>query len=488
MLSRSKNIAVSAIVVGMIVVCTGTVWPASRNWPVFGHDPARSGSASGDNAISKSNIAKLHRQWIARFDAPADATPILVPNVRLAGGRSANMLFETASRGTTYGVDARTGAIIWSFATHGPNITPSTPVSDASAQVIYAPGVDGFVHKLSAATGAELRENGFPVRITWMPKVEKDSSALNLAHGYLYAATSGYFGDAGHYIGHVVTVRLRDGNVSVFNTLCSDIHKLFREGPAGRWPWSCADSRSGIWSRGGAVVDPDSSMHGRVYVTTGNGPFTVSTGGLNYGDSVIALSADGARLEDAFTPKNFDQLEADDTDLGSTAPVMLPRQAASHTPLMAMQGGKDGILRLLNREHLGGVGGEMQDFNLGEGVYSAPAVWSDGKGVAWIYVGTSAAVTALQIRTDASGKSELAHQWTANVGGTSPVVANGLVFAATDEAVNCLDAHTGKLVWSSAQPSAGGTIGGIHWQSPIVAGGWLYVSDETGRLTAYGLH
>ena len=77
--------------------------------------------------------------------------------------------------------------------------------------------------------------------------------------------TSGYFGDFGHYDGHVVTVQLSTGKTRVFNSLCSDIHELL--GASGGQ--SCPQTKSGIWGRGGAVVDPDPSMHGRIYVAPG---------------------------------------------------------------------------------------------------------------------------------------------------------------------------------------------------------------------------
>lgn len=38
---------------------------------------------------------------------------------------------------------------------------------------------------------------------------------------------------------------------------------------------------------------------------------------------------------DGYTPPNYQQLDDSDLDLGGTAPVMLPRQPASRTPLMA---------------------------------------------------------------------------------------------------------------------------------------------------------
>jgi outer membrane protein assembly factor BamB len=66
-------------------------------------------------------------------------------------------------------------------------------------------------------------------------------------------------------------------------------------------------------------------------------------------------------------------------------------------------------------------------------------------------------------------------------------VVNGIVFVATSGAVNAFDARSGKIVWSTALASAGGTIAEVHWQSPIVANGSLYISDEAGSLTAYSL-
>jgi outer membrane protein assembly factor BamB len=464
---------------------TATVYKARgtpADWPMFGHDPARSSYAAGDVAISVANIKKLHRRWVAHLDAPADSAPIFISNVTVSG-KKLNMLFQTSRNGTTYGIDADRGTIVWSYSTHGPNITSSMPAADPSRQWIYAPGVDGFVHLLSASTGAESLHNGFPVRITWMPEVEKDASALNVANGFLYAVTSGYDGDFGHYDGHVVTVQLNTGKVRVFNSLCSDMRELLGANGGPR----CSERMSGIWARGGAVVDPDPSMHGHIYVATGNGAFTANSGGHDYGDSVISLSADGSKLEDYYTPSNYNDLAAGDTDLGSTAPVMLPRQATSRTPLLALQGGKDGLLRLLNRQHLGGVGGEVSQYDLGSALFSAPAVAIDRAGQTWVYVGSDSGVTALQITTDSKGKSALRKIWSSAEGGTSPVVANGIVYVETDSAVNAFDARSGKIVWSTAQASAGGTIGGVHWQSPIVVNGWIYVSDDTGPIRAYSL-
>ena len=64
-------------------------------------------------------------------------------------------------------------------------------------------------------------------------------------------------------------------------------------------------------------------------------------------------------------------------------------------------------------------------------------------------------------------------------GGTSPVVVNGILYYASFTGMRALDPTTGTQLWSDA------SIGGIHWESPIVVNGRLYVTDEAGNLWAY---
>jgi outer membrane protein assembly factor BamB len=50
---------------------------------------------------------------------------------------------------------------------------------------------------------------------------------------------------------------------------------------------------------------------------------------------------------------------------------------------------------------------------------------------------------------------------------------------AGSNSVRAFDPATGKQLWYDTG------IGAIHWESPIVANGALYITDENGRLTAY---
>ncbi|HUA09857.1 MAG TPA: PQQ-binding-like beta-propeller repeat protein [Candidatus Acidoferrales bacterium] len=452
-----------------------------ENWPMFGHDPARSGVDTGDTILTTSNVSKLVAKWQIALGQVADSTPILLANVSVQGATT-QVLYITAKNGETFAVNASSGKVLWTYQTSGTSPTQSTPVADPSGTSIYVPGIDGKIHKLNAATGAEITGSGFPATLTPIPSTEKDASSLNLANGYLYATTSGYYGDAPYYDGHVIAVDLSSGAETIFNSLCSNITTFVTSSS------TCSNGDSGIWARGGAVVDPDPAMNGAVFVATGNGLYD---GVTNFGDSVLSLTSN-LSLISWYTPSDYTTLQDDDTDLGSTSPTLLPRQSTSTTPLMLVQGGKDSILRLLNRNSLPGVSGELQTINLPDRLYATPAVWTSTSGTTWIFFGLPSQIDGYELETNGSGVSSLVPGWTASDGttsgeGTSPVVSNGIVFVAMDGAIYALAATTGTELWSSTNSGVGKTIGPVHWQSPIVVNGWVYCADQNGNLTAFGL-
>jgi DNA-binding beta-propeller fold protein YncE len=316
-----------------------------------------------------------------------------------------------------------------------------------------------------------------------MPETEKESSALNIAGERLYATTSGYFGDTPPYQGHLVSIDESSGEEDVFNSLCADTTHILSKG-------ECQSDEAGIWARGGAVVDPTT---GEAFVTTGNGPYDADRGGNDYGDSIVKLSPDSLQLVDSYTPKTYQQLEQTDADLGSTAPALLPEIPESKTPLLLVQGGKDRQLRLINRQDMsdaggpGHVGGELQQIeSAGCATFTQPIVWTDTDSHVWVIVAGTCGIGAYQIGTDDSGTPRLDLVWQTNDKTTTPVLAGGILFAATNGAVVALDPTSGQHLWSSDQEDAGGTIGDIHWESPIVSSGRLYISDESGTISAYG--
>jgi hypothetical protein len=302
-------------------------------------------------------------------------------------------------------------------------------------------------------------------RITFDPTHEKITSSLNVSRGRVIATTGGYIGDAPPYQGHVVTMNERTGRiVHVWNSLCSDRHRLIV-------PKTCRSSDSAIWSRNGAAVDP---VTGQLVVATGNAPFD---GRTDWGDSLLVLAPDASRLERHWTPADHRHLNDGDLDLGSTSPGLLAGG-------LAVQGGKDGKLRLLDLRHLSPpsprTGGELQTLPVPGGVdmFSAPAVWQ-GR---WVFVSTSGGTEALLLR----GR-RLHVVWSNRTGGTSPVVAGSLLYVAGSGSVRVYAAAGGRVV--ASLPS-----GPVHWQSPVVADGRVAVAEgdanehaTTGVLDIYRL-
>lgn len=470
---------------------TGLVIPSTSliAWPAFDGGGSRAGVNTAEHTITLGNVGHLTRRWQTHLPNTADSSPVFQSNVPTSAGPK-SLLFLTTLNGSLLALDAATGTLVWSKETHGPKITHSSPALDPSGQFVYSYGLDSKVHKYAVGNGNEMNGAGWPAQITLMNEDEKESSALNITKEYLYVTTSGYIGDGGHYEGHIVAIQLATGTRTVFNSLCSNIHQLLVNTPTA--PNYCQDIQSGVWARAGAVVDPTT---GNVFFTTGNGPYNANSGGSNYGDSVIELSPDLNHLIDTYTPENYQELDQNDADLGSASPVLLPKQATSSTPYLAVQAGKDEKLRLLNRQNLSGqggpshVGGELQSVNLPQGcaVLTQPVAWNDASGITWIFVTNDCGLSAFKVATNTSGKTSLQPIYTNQMSGSSPFIANSILFIQSNMALHALDPSTGATLWSSDQSSAGSSIGGLHWESPIVVNGVVYVPDENGTITAYGL-
>ncbi len=424
--------------------------PAAHDWTRFGYNAARSGSSPSATGITAANASHLQRQRVD-LDGTIDSSPIFLHDVTIEGAAH-DAFFVTTTYGRTLAIDATTGHVLWRYTPPGYSswagsyrITNATPVADPSRTAIYTASPDGRIHKLSVADGTAL----WSTSITRLPQREKIAAALNFSSGRVIATTGGYVGDAPPYQGHVVTLNPSNGSiVHVWNSLCSNRHALIE-------PSSCGASDSAIWARAGAVVDPST---GRLLVATGNGPWD---GRTKWGDSVVELSPDAAHLLQNWTPRNQAQLNSGDTDLGSTAPALLGGS-------LAVQGGKDGLLRLLNIRRLNGTahagartGGELQTIAAPArtDVFTTPAVWYD-RGATWVFVTTNSGTAAFRLV-----RGRLRREWQNGFAGTSPVVAGGLVYV--------YDPNGALRIYkpSSARPVATLAAGAGHWNSPIVVAG-----------------
>lgn len=452
------------------------------DWLGFDYDPQRSGVGPADTGIRAGNLADL-QTGVVHLDGTVDSSPIALHDVLLKG-RTRDVVLVTTTYGRTIAIDAATGARLWEWApgdigsyAGSSQITTATPVADPGRRYVYAATPNGRIHKLAIASGREVHAGHWPVRVTFDATREKIASALNLSGRWVVVTTGGYVGDAPTYEGHVVVIDRTSGHIAgVWNAECSNRHHLLNP------PRSCrADTTFGgsaIWARAGAVVEPGS---GRLLVATGNGPFNGST---SWGDSVLELTPRARHLLHNWTPRDQAQLNANDADLGSTAPAVLP---LSHGYRLAVQGGKDGALHLLNLNRLDGthggagrrLGGEMEDVRApgGAQVFTAPVVWSPA-GRTYVFVADGAGTAAYRLTF--AGRPRLTMVWSKGSAGTSPVLAGGLLYVYDPGgSLKIYNPANGRLLRSL--PAAGG-----HWNSPIVVGGRIIL--PTGNANDHANH
>ncbi len=422
---------------------TPTSAAQGHDWTRFGWNAQRTSSFPYPTGITAARVGRLRRQQV-RLPGTADSSPIYLHGVTI-GGSTHDAFFLTTTYGITVAVDASSGALLWKWTPPGysswagsAQITTATPVADPSRQWIYAASPDGMIQKLSVADG----HAAWRVSITRLPSREKIAAALNFAGGRVIATTGGYLGDAPPYQGHVAVISPGGKLLQVWNSLCANRAGLIE-------PSSCPSSDSAIWGRAGAVVVPGS---GDLLVATGNGPWN---GRTDWGDAVLLLSPDATRLLGNYTPSNTEQLNQGDIDLGSTSPVYL-------TAELIAQGGKDGLIRLLSLARLRGTephrDHELQAVSTPSGadLFTAPAVWRSGKRL-WMFAADNGGTAAWVLRN-----GRLHRIWRNGTGGTSPVVAGGLLWVYDPAGgLNVYVPSTGKLVGRLA-------CGPGHWGSPIV--------------------
>jgi hypothetical protein len=231
----------------------------------------------------------------------------------------------------------------------------------------------------------------------------------------------------------------------------------------------------------------------KIYMATGNATFNPA--GHFWGDTVFALHPDGTGSNgnplDTYTPANYDQLQGSDLDLGSTAPAILPVPPGSSVQHLAVQGGKDGKLRLLNLDNLSGQGGightagevgAIIDVPQGNEVLTQPAVWVNPQdGTTWVFVTNDNGISGLQLSLGPGGVPQLTSKWQNPTGGGSPLVANGVLYYFSGQ-MHALNPTNGNPLWTT--PNNGYQV---HWESPIVANGVVYISIQQYALIAYAL-
>ena len=466
----------------------------AADWPEFDGDGRHNGNNQQETTIHSGNVSTLHVKYHVTLPSIEDGAPAFLSGVTTASGIK-DLLFLTTKDGRILALDAATGATMWSHQpATGPRFTTSSPAVDPNRLYVYSYGLEGNAHKYQVADGTEITTGGWPELATLKPDVEKCSPPLSVAvtnsgAQYLYVANGGYPGDAGDYQGHITAINLATGAQHVFNTQCSDQTVHFAESPG--TPDCSNGVQSAVWARPAVLY---SSELDKIFFATGNATYNANTGGHDWGDSVLATHSDGTGTGsngqplDSYTPVEFQTLQNNDADLGSTAPALLPTVPGSNVAHLGVQSGKDAELRLLNLANLSGsggpghTGGELQKIGVPQGgeVLTQPAVWVNPvDGNVWVFVANDNGISGLEMTVDGMGNPNLSPVWNNGSGGTSPVIANGMVFYVGGGGVKALDPTTGTQLFGDT------STGGIHWESTVVIQGRLYVTDEGSQLWAY---
>ena len=343
---RAILIGLLAALVVALAACGSTSRPAAtpqvtatlgsgqaHDWTMYHYDQARTGYVA-DTPDPKS----LAVAWSVPLDEAVYAQPLAI------GGK----IIVATEGNTIYALKASDGSVLWKTNLGAPvtrndlpcgNISPlgitGTPVYDPATKLIFAVAeTSGPKHELVAldidSGQVRQRRSADPPGMS-SPEAHQQRAALALNNDIVYIAYGGLFGDCGDYHGTVIGART-DGQGSL----------LVYQVPTTR--------EAGIWAPPGPVID----ANGKLYVSVGNGEATSGT--WDKSDSVLRLSPQ-LQYEDGFAPTSWPQDNARDADLGSMGPALLSDGSI-------VSAGKSGQGYLLRSDHLGGVGGQVQEMNL----------------------------------------------------------------------------------------------------------------------------
>src|SRR5215471_13660386 len=342
------------------------------------NDLARTGANLNETQLTISNVNT--NQFGLVVTRPVDdqiyAQPLVMTNVNIPGQGLRNIVIVATVNDSVYAFDADDVSVTapyWQVSFLAPGIvaprntdmtTPcgtyldfsgnigivGTPVIDPATGTLYVvartkesgPSFVQRLHALDVATGAERSNSPVVITgsvpgtgdgnvaglITHDPLRQNQRAGLALVNGVVYICWAAHC-DWTPYHGWVIGY-----DASTLQRLV-----VYNDTPNGY--------DGGIWMSGQA---PAADENGNLYLATGNGAVDTS-GTVNRGESFLKLTRSGTNLDVVswFTPYNWMNLEGSDLDLGSAGLLLIPGTS------LALSGGKQGVLYLVNRDNMGGL-------------------------------------------------------------------------------------------------------------------------------------
>jgi len=418
---RVKSFLLSSMT--LLFVSFSTLMPAAHGQGFAGvltqhNDNARTGQNLNEKVLTTANVnsSKFGKIFSYPVDGQVYAQPLYVPNVLIPSQGVHNVLYVATENDTLYAFDADglTPNTLWKVSFISPpgvttlncitlgfecNVWPitgitGTPVIDPNTNTIYvlvrtqeSGNSLQRLHALDITTGAE--KFGGPVAIS----ATVSGTGTGSSHGKILFSTI--------HDNHRPGMLLANGNVYIawagqahgwvmaYNAQTLKQTAVFNTTPNG--------TLGGVWQSGNGLAT-DSA--GNIYFSTGDGTFDASTGGKDYGDTLLKVDAN-LNVLDYFTP--MDQacrLLPNDLDLGSGGPLILPTQAGNFADEV-IEAGKGGSpcdlfgstyavpIYLVNRDAMGTYHPDGdQDIETIQGTihgyWSNPAYWQ-GPNAEYVY-------------------------------------------------------------------------------------------------------
>ena len=457
------------------------------------HNNAKRDGLYVDASFTLANAANLTRDlnFNGTISGAVYAQPLYIDNG--PGGRP--MIISVTQSNNVYALDAVDGSIIWQRNLGTPltagnlqcanlnmvGIT-GTPIVSLTSRALFLDAMitpDGgttkkhFIFSLNVDTGAT--NSGWPVDVgasasydgtPFTAGIQFQRPALGIVGNTLYVPY-GSFGDCGVYHGWLV-------GVSISN-------------PASVTAWATNAIGGAIWGVGGVASDGTNP-----FVTTGN---TFSPGIWSGGEAMIRFQPGpifSGNPSDYWVPMNWLQLDAVDSDLGASSPLLVDVPGATPSGLL-VELGKDGNAYLVNRNNLGGITVPVASLHVADrGIVNAPATYRTNQGT---YVAFRDYFSALfTVRITATNPPAIVSAWSVDrtgLGCGSPFVTstdgtnNTIVWVVGagggppgDQRLHAYDGNTGAVVYGGG--GANELMAGTHSYSTtgIVARGRLYVAAD----------
>jgi hypothetical protein len=421
-------------------------------------DALRTGWFSNETALNTSNVnaSSFGLLKTVVLDGRVDAEPLFLSNQAIDGQGTHDVVYVATENNSVYALDAAAGTILWqrnfgapvpdSYKDGDDNVYPvmgilGTPTIDRTLNALFVVA-DTFInsssdvftlHSIALNNGSD---NVTPTPISATARIQGGArwvfnsqyqlqrAGLLESGGSIYV-TFGSNGDMNPNISRGTILRYGATTLAPENLHLTDRLKEHRSSPGPFYLTS-------IWQSGYA---PASDAQGNIYFSTGNSDwYTPTYGPLNRPESIVKLNGDLMNMLSSFTPSNYFSLDNNDEDVGSGGFMLLPTQRGAFKHL-AVAGGKDGRLFLMNADKLGGFTPSGPDHVLETvsqgGCWCGPAYYLGADGGARVVTGGGNGVTSWRLAegrpptlTAEGSTGSGSVQGLPDDGGTFPVVSS----------------------------------------------------------------